>query len=273
MQLPANMPLVMGIVNITRDSFSDGGKYLDPATAVVHARQLVEDGADILDLGPASSHPDAEHVTADEEIRRLEPVIAELRGAAEISVDSFLPETQALALASGVDYLNDIEAFADNASYERLADSSCKLIAMHSVQRRGKATRVATEAGAMVDEICAFFDERFAALEAAGVARERLILDPGMGFFLGSNPEPSVEVMRAIRTFKVRFGLPVLISVSRKSFLGALTGRDTAARGPATLAAEMFAAVGGADIIRTHDVGALSDGLSVWRRLVADDTA
>jgi dihydropteroate synthase type 2 len=147
--------------------------------------------------------------------------------------------------------------------YPALAAADCKLVVMHSVQRRGPATRVTTDAAQVWARIDRFFTERLTALQAAGIQQDRLILDPGLGFFLGANPEPSLAVLGGLGHLKARFGLPVLVSPSRKSFLRRLTGRDTAHIGPATLAAELYAVWQGVDYIRTHDVAALRDTLTV----------
>ncbi len=260
-------PALLGIVNTTPDSFSDGGRHLDPERALEHARRLVADGALGIDLGAASSHPDASPVPPAEEIARLAPVLERLvADGVAVSVDSCSPEVQRFALAKGARWLNDICGFAEPALWPVLAESRARLIVMHSVQR-GPATRATRDPATLLAEIDRFFAARIAALEAAGVARERLILDPGMGFFLGSGAEASLRVLRALPELRARFGLPVLVSVSRKSFLGALTGAAVAERGPATLAAELFAARSGADYIRTHDVRALRDGLAVLRAL------
>lgn len=264
----SSTPQLVGIVNITRDSFSDGGLYLDPAHAIARARALAKDGADLIDLGPASSHPDAETVSAAEEIRRLTPVVEALLPEISLSVDSYQPETQLWALRRGVAWLNDIEGFRHPEIYPELAASEVGLVVMHSIQRSGHATREHTHAAAVLEGMEAFFAERIEALVSAGVARERLVLDPGMGFFLGATPEPSLAVLRSLPELAQRFSLPLYVSVSRKSFLGALTGRRQAnERGAATLAAEIFAARAGASFIRTHDVGALRDALRVWRAL------
>jgi dihydropteroate synthase type 2 len=260
-------PAILGIVNATPDSFSDGGRFLDPERAAKHARELVASGADAIDLGAASSHPDARPVPPDEEIARLAPVLdALVAEGVDVSVDSFSPEVQLFALARGARYLNDIRGFPEPALYPALARTSAQLVVMHSIQR-GPATRAGSDPATLLADIDAFFAARIAALEAAGVARERLILDPGMGFFVGRGAEPSLRVLRAVPALRARFGLPVLVSVSRKSFLGALTGAEVHARGAATLAAELFAAQRGADYIRTHDVRALCDGLAVLRAL------
>jgi len=261
-------PQILGIVNITEDSFSDGGRFLAPEQAIAQALALVGAGADIIDLGPASSHPDAKAVTADEEIRRLAPVMDVLaaRGVA-VCVDSFLPETQRYAMARGVAYLNDIQGFPDAEIYPDLARGTCRLIVMHAIQGRGIATRAESDPRTVPERVERFFQQRITALEQGGIKRERLILDPGMGYFLGNQPESSLSMLRGLGVFKERFGLPVLVSVSRKSFLRTLTGRGVEQAGAATLAAELFAAAQGVDYIRTHDAGALRDGLKIWSAL------
>ncbi len=248
---------------MTEDSFSNGGLYLDPGKAIEHALELVRDGAAAVDLGAVSSHPDARQPGPARETERLAPVLERLREAdVSVSIDSFQTETQRWALARGVAMLNDIRGFPDPALYPALAASDCRLVVMHSVQR-GRATRARTGADEVQAGIDAFFAERLEALTSAGVARERLILDPGMGFFLGSDPSPSVRVLQNLADLRARFGCPLMVSVSLKSFLGALTGAEVHRRGAATLAAELHAAREGVDWIRTHDVRALRDALAI----------
>jgi dihydropteroate synthase type 2 len=262
-------PRIFGIVNITEDSFSDGGLYLEPTAAITHGLRMVADGADVVDLGPASTQPDAKEVLPEEEIRRLEPVVQSLMAAgATISVDSFRPHTQRWAATRGVAYLNDTHGFPDPSVYGELAGANCKLVAMHSVQRGWKAERVVTDPDRIYSRIEAFFVERIQSLQDAGIDRERIIIDPGMGFFLGSNPEPSLRILMAISRLKERFRLPIMVCVSRKSFLKSITGRDAHALGPATLAAELYAAAQGVDYIRTHDVRALADALKVTQAVL-----
>ncbi len=258
-------PAILGIVNITEDSFSDGGRYLDHRAALTQARALVAAGAQIIDLGAAASNIDAKPVAAAEEIRRLDPLLAALAAdGIPVSVDSFVPEVQRFAIARGAHFLNDIRGFSDPAIYPELAAASCGLIVMHAVGGRGRAQRVELSADEVWRRIHDFFADRVAALERAGIARQRLILDPGMGFFLSSRPEASLRVLAGLDRLKQAFGLPILVSVSRKSFLRAVTGRSgTAQLGAATLAAELFAAENGADYIRTHDPGPLADALKV----------
>lgn len=258
------MVKLFGILNITADSFSDGGRYLDPAAALAQGRALMAGGADVLDIGAASSNPDAAAVGAATEIARLERVVPHLlaEGAA-VSIDSFEPEVQRWALKQGVAWLNDIHGFPDEDLYPQLADSACGLIVMHAVQAQGIATRVDVPPDAIMQLMFDFFDRRVGALQAAGVDPSRIVLDPGMGFFLGTNPETSIEALRRLPELTARYELPLLVSVSRKSFIRALAGVSAGEAGAATLAAEIFAVSRGAAMIRTHDPKALSDGLSV----------
>jgi dihydropteroate synthase type 2 len=268
-------PEIVGIVNCSEDSFSDGGLYLQPERALEHARRLRAGGARYVELGPASSHPDAVEVSASEEIRRLEPLVSVLaREGIPVGVDSFRIETQRWCLEQGVDLLNDIDGFAEPALWRELARSRCRLVVMHSIQDRGRATRAPGDPESILERIESFFEERLAQLEAAGIARERLILDPGMGFFLGVKPASSLVVLRGLGRLRERFGLPLLVSVSRKSFLGGLLAdpesgapRAVAERGAGTLATELWLARRGVEWIRTHDVRALHDALRVLRVL------
>ncbi len=261
-------PTILGILNITTDSFSDGGRYLAAADALRHADELLEAGADGLDLGPASSHPDAAEVSPEQEIERLRPVVEALRcKGCPISVDSYHPRTQLWALEAGAAYLNDIQGFPHSEIYPALARSECRLIVMHSIQREGKATRESSDPARTLERIFEFFERRVARLEAAGIRRERLILDPGLGYFLGDTPEPSLRALGRLGELRNHFALPVLICPSRKSFLRAVTGSPLAAIAPATLAAELHAVLQGAEYIRTHEPGQLRDALKVWKAL------
>ncbi len=262
---------IVGIVNITEDSFSDGGRYLEPGRAIAHARELAADGAAMVELGPASSHPDAARVPADRQIARLRPVLEALRAERlPISVDATDPAVLRAALAAGVDWLNDVRGFPDDALYPELAASRASLVVVHSLSQAERADRALASPRRVLESIDRFLEARLAALVRAGIAEERLIVDPGMGFFLGSDPRASLAVLQRIAVLRARFGRPVLVSVSRKSFLRALTGRGLDAIGAATLAAELFAARSGVDWIRTHDVAALRDGLAIEAALNQD---
>ncbi len=253
----------LGILNLSPDSFSDGGRYDTVDRALAHAHALIDGGAWGIDLGAVSSNPDSTGLPADQELARLRAVTAPLRATGiRVSVDTFAPEVQQ-ALAPEVDLLNDIKGFPDPATWPVLADAACDLIAMFSIQQ-GPADRRDSDPTTLVDQILRFFDHRLAELTCAGIAEERLIVDPGMGFFLGNTPEASLAVLRAIPRIGEHTGRPVLISVSRKSFLGALLGgRPPAERHDATVAAERYAVQQGAAWIRTHDPRALSDALRI----------
>ena len=257
-----------GILNITDDSFSDGGRFLEPAAALARARALFAAGADVLDLGAASSAPNAQPVPAALEIARLAGVVdAFATEAHRLSIDSFATAVQRWALARNVGYLNDIQGFADPSFYPELAQSQCRLIVMHSVQGKGPARPMFVPASEIYDRVCHFFEHRLSHLTAAGINADRLILDPGMGMFLGSDPEASFTMLRHIGALKAAFGRPVLISVSRKSFLRRLVNAKPEDAGAASLAAELFALGCGADFLRTHDVAALHDAAKVLTQL------
>jgi len=259
---------LFGILNITEDSFSDGGRFLDPEAALAQAKKLVADGADALDVGAASSHPRSEPVPPYVEIGRLAPVVLVAKEQGwKISVDSFAAETQLWALEEGVDYLNDIQGFADTSLYPHLAGATAKLIVMHAVQGTGRAQKIDTDPATIMGRIADFFEARITALIHAGIARERLILDPGMGLFVGTKPEVSLTVLRRLPRLKSAFGPPIMVSVSRKSFLRKLVGRNVAEIGPASLAAELYAALHGADIIRTHEPRSVRDALTIWSQI------
>jgi dihydropteroate synthase type 2 len=260
--------IILGILNITSDSFSDGGRYLEPATAIGHATSLAEAGADIIDIGAASSHPAAQAVAPQIEIARLAAVIPALKEKGlSLSIDTFAPAVQRWALAQKIDYLNDIHGFPEPALYPALAQSDVKLIVMHMVQERGVAMRTDVPSSEIFDRVTRFFDARIQSLTDAGIARERLILDPGMGQFLGTDMENSLILLRHLPELKARYGLPLLVSVSRKGFLRKLVNRPPLEAGPASLAAELFAEANGADYIRTHAPAALRDGLKVLKAI------
>lgn len=262
-------PALVGVLNVTEDSFSDGGRFLSPAAAIAHGERLLDAGAHWLDLGAESSNPAAASVPAEVEIARLEPVVRHFiaRGAA-LSVDTHKAATMRAMIALGVTMVNDITALADPEAAAVLAAApAVRVVLMYSRERSLKARDHDYGEDDVVAQQLAFFRERIAYAEQRGIAAGRLILDPGMGHFLGNTPAPSVATLRALATLK-DLGLPVYLGVSRKSFVGALAGQsEPGARGAASLAAELWAAEHGADFIRTHDVRALADGLRVWRAL------
>ena len=261
-------PRIVGIVNITDDSFSDGGNHRTPQAAIAHARDLARWGADIVELGAASSHPDAHPVEAADEIERLAPVIEALsEEGIELAVDTSKPDVQRFAISAGVRYLNDIRGFPDPSVYGDLSSSSARLVVMHSIDGEHIARRRPTDPSTIWRAVLDFFGARLADLEAAGIARDRLILDPGMGFFLGSNPEPSLAILNRLTDLKAHFGCSTFVSVSRKSFLRNLAREGDCDIQSRTLAAELFAAAQGVSFIRTHDVRSLRQALTTLSAL------
>jgi dihydropteroate synthase len=245
---------------------------VDAPAAVDAAARLVADGADIIELGAESTHPDARDVPADEEIRRLVPVIEPLvaRGI-RVCVDCYKPAVIRRALQAGAEMINDVTALRDDEAAAALRNGRSTIVLMHSRSATARAEgdrgsagkRAALTPANAVDGIIAFFRERIARLEAAGIARERLVLDPGMGMFLGPDPAVSLAVLREIARLRAALRLPVMISTSRKSFIGALLNRPVGQRAAGTLATELWAWRAGADYIRTHDVRQLADAVRV----------
>ena len=244
---------------MTIDSFSDGGRFLNPLTALAHAKELHSDGATTIDIGAVSSNPEGADVSIEEEIQRLEAIVpALLADNISVSIDSFRTEVQRHFLNSGIEFLNDISGFKDSSFYTEIADSRVKLVIMHSIQS-GRAQVETIEPESILPRLIQFFDDRITALEKAGIAKSRMIVDPGMGHFIGSNPNCSIEAIRAIPELKKRYQVGVLVGVSRKSFLGRITGREVHQREAATLAAEIACIDRGADYIRTHNPKGLID--------------
>ena len=263
---------ILGIVNLTRDSFSDGGRFLEPGRAVAHALQLARDGADWIDLGAQSTHPEAELVSADEELARLRPVVSDLvsRGV-RVSIDTYRPEVVRVLLPLGIGMVNDVTGLRDPAMLETLAACDAKVIAVHATAPGPRATPVNVSPDEIIERIEAFGSDLIVRADRAGVRRERLILDPGMGFFLSRDPRVSLCVLRDLGRLR-RLGLPLCVSTSRKSFIGAALGapgelRPPGQRAAGTLASELWTAAQGADYIRTHDVRALRDALTIWRAI------
>jgi len=252
-------PLIMGVVNVTPDSFSDGGRFLDPAAAVAHARKLREEGADIIDLGAESSRPGAAAVvSAEEELRRLLPVLRELRDL-PLSVDTVKPEVMRVALAEGAAMINDINALRAPGALAVLAASDAAVCLMH-MQGSPGIMQQDPRYDDVVAEVKAFLQERIAGARAAGIAAERLVVDPGFGF--GKTLEHNLELLRCLGEFAA-LGVPILAGWSRKSSLGMITGKRADERLAASIAAALIAAQNGAAILRVHDVAATRDALLV----------
>jgi dihydropteroate synthase len=260
-RLSLDRPLIMGVVNITPDSFSDGGRFLDPAAAIAHAHQLIAEGADLLDLGAESSRPGAAAVvSADEELRRLLPVLQGLRDVpVPISVDTIKPEVMRAALAEGAGMINDINALRAPGAFAAVAAADAAVCLMHMQGTPGTMQQHPSY-GDVVAEVKAFLLERVRAARDAGIAPERIVIDPGFGF--GKTLEHNLELLRHLREFDA-LGLPLLAGWSRKSSLGTITGKPAGDRLAASIAAALIAAQNGARILRVHDVAATRDALSV----------
>jgi dihydropteroate synthase len=255
-------PLVMGIVNATPDSFSDGGRFLDPAAAIALGRQLAEEGAGLLDVGGESSRPGAEPVAADEELRRALPVVEGLVAAGErVSIDTTKASVAAAALEAGAELVNDVSAFRaepEVAGIVAAAGSGCCLVHMRGEPRTMQADPRYDD---VVSEVRAFLEERLAFAVSEGIAEERVWLDPGIGF--GKRLEHNLELLRRLDEI-VAIGRPVVVGTSRKTFLGTLAGgRDPDERLPGTIATNVLALERGASVFRVHDVRPVADALAV----------
>lgn len=261
----------MGIVNVTPDSFSDGGRYMDVAGAVEHAMKLVREGADILDIGGESTRPRAIPVDEREELRRVLPVISELAKsqALPISIDTQKPGVARAAIEAGAVLVNDVAANrTDGEMWRVVGESGAGYIAMHM---RGTPATMQDDPTYkdVAGDIAAFFRERLETLSAFGVGEECVALDPGVGF--GKTLEQNVDLLSHLKEF-MRFGRPVVLGVSRKSFLGGLTGAGVHERMPAGLACSVWGALCGVRIFRTHDVAPTVQALRVTEAISARAT-
>jgi dihydropteroate synthase len=252
----------MGIVNVTPDSFSDGGRFLDPHKALVHAMDLVEQGADMLDVGAESSRPGAYPVDAEEELRRLLPLIASLakRVAIPISVDTMKARVAQAAIDAGASIVNDVTALRfDPEMASVVARTEAGVVLMH-MQGMPETMQQAPQYEEVVPEVCAFFEARLSAAEQAGIAKNRIVLDPGIGF--GKLQEHNLELLNRLSAFSV-LNRPILVGVSRKAFLGKILDRPVRDRIWGTAAAVALAVDRGAAILRVHDVAEMMDVVKV----------
>ena len=257
------LPRVMGIVNVTPDSFSDGGAHADTRRAIAHCEQLLAEGADILDIGGESTRPGARAVPEAEEVARVLPVVdAAIKLGCPVSVDSRHAAVMRAVLDRGADIINDIHALqAPGALAVVAAHPSCGVCLMH-MRGSPESMQEQPEYDDVLAEVSNFLSERSARLQGLGVAAERIVLDPGIGF--GKSVAHNLALL-ARQAELLALGQPLLVGWSRKSTLGAITGRDVAQRGPASLAAALAAVQWGARIVRVHDVAATVDALKVWR--------
>ncbi|MFZ2652531.1 MAG: dihydropteroate synthase [Burkholderiaceae bacterium] len=254
---------IMGVVNVTPDSFSDGGRYVGASAAIAHCEHLLQGGADILDIGGESSRPGAPQVSIEEELTRILPVVeAALEMGCPVSVDTAKPEVMRRVLAMGVDIVNDISALQTSGGLEAVvAHGSCGVVLMHML---GNPRTMQSHARYVdvVAEVRSFLLARADTVMAAGIGAQRIVLDPGIGF--GKSVENNVELLVRQREL-AEAGFPLLVGWSRKSTLGALTGRPVSDRLIGSVAAALASVQNGANLIRVHDVAATADALSVWR--------
>jgi dihydropteroate synthase len=263
-ELVLDRPLVCGIVNVTPDSFSDGGVHFDADAAVRQGLALVEQGADLLDIGGESTRPGAAAVDEEEELRRVVPVIAALAKATSvpISIDTSKPAVMRAAVAAGAGLINDVYALRQDGALEAAAELQVPVCLMH-MQGEPRSMQAEPHYDEVIGDIRRFLADRIFTCELAGIPRKRLLVDPGFGF--GKTLEHNLALLRELQQF-ANLGAPLLVGLSRKSFLGALTGRREAAeRVHASVAAALIAAQRGAAILRVHDVAATVDALRVWQ--------
>jgi dihydropteroate synthase len=261
-KLSLERPLVMGVVNVTPDSFSDGGLHATTEQAVAHARRLIGEGADILDVGGESTRPGAAPVALDEERRRVLPVLDALAGCGvPVSIDTRKPELMAEAIAAGASMVNDVTALGAPAALDAVARAPVAVCLMHMLGEPGTMQVNPTYAD-VVGEVRDFLGERIAAAERAGIARHRIVADPGFGF--GKTVEHNLALLRALGEFRP-LGVALMAGLSRKALLGKLTGREPRERVAASVAAALVAVQNGAQIVRVHDVAATRDALAVWQ--------
>jgi dihydropteroate synthase len=261
-RLALDRPLIMAVVNVTPDSFYDGGRYAAASPAIAHARALIEEGADILDIGGESTRPGALPVTAEEERRRVLPVLEALVDCGiPVSIDTRKPELMRAAIAAGASMVNDIDALLAPGALEAVAGSTAAVCLMHK-QGDPQSMQQDPRYGDVVSEVRDFLAQRVKAAQAAGISRERIVIDPGFGF--GKTFQHNLALLRGLEAF-TELGAVLLAGLSRKSMLGKITGREVDGRAFASAAAALIAVGKGARIVRVHDVAATRDALAVWR--------
>jgi len=259
----AERPLVMGVVNVTPDSFSDGGLRLEAAIAIDYCERLLGEGVDILDLGGESTRPGAPRLDAEEEWRRLEPVVrAALNFGVPVSVDTCKTEVMRRALDLGVDIINDVQALRDEGAVALLAEHGSAGTCLMHMRGEPASMQQLTDYGDVVVEVADFLGERLRVLVDAGVAAERITLDPGYGF--AKTVDQNLELQRRQREL-LTLGRPLLIGWSRKSTLGAVTGKAVDERMAASVGAALASVAMGARVVRVHDVGPTVDALKIWQ--------
>ncbi len=262
--LVSQRPLVMGILNITPDSFSDGGRHFDAAAAIAAGHAMLEAGADILDIGGESTRPGAEPVSPDAEIARVIPVVRELAKAAPVSIDTRHAATMQAALEAGAEIINDVTALRhDPAAVDFLARNQAPLVLMHMPGTDPRSMQAQADYADVVLEVARFLRDRVATLEALGIARARIAIDPGIGF--GKTMAHNLALIEALPIL-AQIGCPMMLGASRKRFIGTLSGVEQAeARLAGSLAVALAGAARGAAILRVHDVAETIQALAVWQ--------
>ncbi|MDP2153447.1 MAG: dihydropteroate synthase [Methylotenera sp.] len=260
-QLNLNRPHVMGIVNVTPDSFSDGGQYSSTDLAVAHGLELIAEGADILDIGGESTRPGAPPVSLDEELRRVMPVIEALSAVSTVplSIDTYKPEVMRSAIAAGIDIVNDVRALQEDGAVEVVANSDVGVCLMH-MQGMPQTMQLAPSYQDVVSEVVQFLTDRMHLAMSAGITPDRIVLDPGFGF--GKTTAHNIALIQQLTQIG-DIGRPLLVGLSRKSVLGKIAGGDEQQRLHAGLAASVISAMKGAKIVRVHDVKATVDALKI----------
>ena len=260
-RLDLTRPRVMGILNVTPDSFADGGHDLDPSRALDHAREMIGDGAAIIDIGGESTRPGAQPVSEAEELERVIPLVAALAGeGALVSVDTMKPGIMRAAIAAGAAMVNDVRALQARGALEAVAASSAAVCLMH-MRGEPRTMQADPHYEDVVREVGDFLLERALTCEAAGIARDRIVIDPGFGF--GKTLSHNLELLRSLSAL-TETGYPVLAGLSRKATIGRITGRDVGDRMAGSVAAALAAVARGASIVRVHDVRETVDALNVW---------
>lgn len=263
--LKLDRPRILGIVNVTPDSFSDGGAYDSTQAAIEHGLKLVEAGADALDIGGESTRPGADAVPLETELARVLPVIEGLARATQvpISIDTFKPEVMRAAVAAGAGLINDICALTQDGALEAAAELGVPVILMH-MQGEPRTMQDAPQYDDVVGQVRRFLADRLFACELAGIPKSRLVIDPGFGF--GKNLDHNLHLLARLEAF-ADLGVPLLAGLSRKRMLGEITGREVGERVAASVAAHLIAAQRGAMLLRVHDVAPLRDALALWQAL------
>ena len=258
-------PIVMGILNVTPDSFSDGGQFNSLDCAISHAEQMIEDGVDIIDIGGESSRPGAQALSLDEELRRLMPVIYALRDCGiPLSIDTYKPAVMREAILAGVDMINDVKGFRSTDSINAVADGNVGLCIMH-MQSTPTNMQLKPRYDDVNEEVLDFLRLRVDECERAGISKNRICIDPGFGF--GKTLAHNISMFQNIGKYQTELDLPLLAGVSRKSMIGEITGKTIEHRLAGSLAGALAAIANGAKIVRVHDIAETVDAIKVWQML------